>query len=231
MAIAFLYNVGGKSEDSVYSDILDEEYGSVQHYDLSVSAINATVSVTRNGNSVSAGTGVLTQGDVLTITASAGSGYEMSALTVNGVTFTSGNTYTVTGDVAIIATAEQAQTGGIVQINYTFDPELSDAWKSDGDILIYDGTDNTGTYLGTLTYGSSGNYTCTSGFLFVVSSDSMSIPHRGIGGYGLDVVTTTGNIYVNDSFSGQYAVGSFPCSFIIQVSGDGTVVYVNIDTD
>ena len=44
-------------------------------------------------------------GDVLQISASASSGYNLSTFTVNGSNFTSGNTVTVTGAVTVVTTA------------------------------------------------------------------------------------------------------------------------------
>lgn len=72
-------------------------------YDLSITASNATVSVTRGGVAVTAGEEVLTSGDVLTISAEADSGYELTTFLVNGNEFTSGSTVTVSGDVTIVA--------------------------------------------------------------------------------------------------------------------------------
>ena len=75
-------------------------------YDLSVTASHATVSVTRGGVAVTAGEEVLRSGDVLTISAEASDGYELSTLTVNGDAFESGSTLTVSGDVAVVASAD-----------------------------------------------------------------------------------------------------------------------------
>ena len=66
---------------------------------------NCSLACTIDGESVSAGTSVLTYGDELTITATASEGYEISTLTVNGDAFTSGNDLTVTGNVAIVLEA------------------------------------------------------------------------------------------------------------------------------
>lgn len=82
-------------------------------YSLSISAgANTSVSVTRNSSpNQGASTGTLSSGsvvyygDVLTITASASSGYNLSTFTVNGSNFTSGNTITVTSAVSVVTTA------------------------------------------------------------------------------------------------------------------------------
>lgn len=83
---------------------------SLATYDLSVApSANATVSVTRNGSAVNAGTDVLTYGDSITITATPNAGYEITSLQVNNVDFTSGNVYQVTSDVSIVAQSELEQ--------------------------------------------------------------------------------------------------------------------------
>lgn len=56
-----------------------------------------TVSVTRNGVALSSGANI-NEGDVLTIGVTGGT------ITVNGEDFTSGNTHTVTGNVAVVST-------------------------------------------------------------------------------------------------------------------------------
>ena len=66
---------------------------------------NVTVTYTVEQQEVTAGTGVLSYGDVLTITATPADGYAVSTLTVNGETFTSGNTITVTGNITVVAEA------------------------------------------------------------------------------------------------------------------------------
>jgi len=77
---------------------------SLETYDLTENDDpNTTLTVTRGGTPVTAGTDVLTYGDVLTISASAATGYE-TVITVNGETFTSGETLTVNEDVNIVTT-------------------------------------------------------------------------------------------------------------------------------
>lgn len=77
---------------------------------LSISAgEGASVTVNRT-SSPWAATGALTggtvyDGDVLTISFSASTGYSLSTHTVNGSSFTNGGTHTVSGDVTIVATA------------------------------------------------------------------------------------------------------------------------------
>ena len=82
-------------------------------YSLSISqGANTTVTITRTSSpNQGASTGTLSSGsvvyygDVLQITASANSGYNLSTFTVNGSSFTSGNTITVTSAISVVTTA------------------------------------------------------------------------------------------------------------------------------
>lgn len=82
-------------------------------YSLSISqGSNTTVTVTRTSSpNQGASTGTLSSGsvvyygDMLKITASANSGYNLSTFTVNGSGFTSGNTITVTSAISVVTTA------------------------------------------------------------------------------------------------------------------------------
>lgn len=78
-------------------------------YDLSRTATNCAIEVTKDGQAVADGTAVLNNNDVITITATPSDGFEMQSLTVNGEDFTSGDTYRVTGNVAIVGTVEQSE--------------------------------------------------------------------------------------------------------------------------
>lgn len=74
-------------------------------FTLSVSAgTGSTITVKKNGAALANGASI-TYGDVLTVTFSANSGYNLATHTLNGSTFTSGNTHTVTGNVAVASTA------------------------------------------------------------------------------------------------------------------------------
>ena len=81
-------------------------------YSLSISAgTGSNITVNRTSSSY-AGTGNLSNGarlyynDKLKITFTPSTNYAISAHTVNGSTFTSGNTHTVTGNVSVAATAQ-----------------------------------------------------------------------------------------------------------------------------
>lgn len=98
---------------TVDTDIAVTVIASLIKYDLSVTADeNCTVTVTKGGQAVTAGEDAITYGDVLTITATAGEGYQIATLTVNGEAFTSGNTVTVSGNVAVVATSEAVENNG-----------------------------------------------------------------------------------------------------------------------
>ena len=82
-------------------------------YSLSISAgSNTTVTVTRTSSpNQHASTGTLSSGsvvyygDVLTISYSVSSGYKINTATVNGTTFTSGQSFTVTSAISVVTTA------------------------------------------------------------------------------------------------------------------------------
>lgn len=73
-------------------------------HSLTVTATSCTITVTRNGEEIEAGTPIR-DGEKLTITAEADEGAEMSALTVNGESISSGDEITVEGNVVIVGTA------------------------------------------------------------------------------------------------------------------------------
>lgn len=76
-------------------------------YALAISTgAGAVATVTRNGTALSNGA-TIRYGDVLTITFGASTGYALASHTVNGSTFSSGGTHTVTGNVSVAATATQ----------------------------------------------------------------------------------------------------------------------------
>lgn len=83
-----------------------------ESYSLSTSAgTGSTITVSRTSSPLGGATGNIAHGaaiffgDVLKITFTPGSNYSITTHTVNGSTFTSGGSYTVTGNVSVIATA------------------------------------------------------------------------------------------------------------------------------
>lgn len=85
-----------------------------QPHTLTISAgAGTTVTVNRTSSPMGAGTGAISSGaaiydgDVLRVSAAVGSGWELSGLTANGAAIANGGTLTVSGDVAVAATAKQ----------------------------------------------------------------------------------------------------------------------------
>lgn len=90
---------------------------------------HANVTVMRNGTALSSGADIY-DGDMLTITATADTGYRLGTLTVNGTSISSGSSITVSGDVSIAASAQlvtysltvTADTGLTVTVRRTSSP-------------------------------------------------------------------------------------------------------------
>lgn len=83
-------------------------------------ATGSWIRVERDGEELTGGD-ALYDGDVLTITAGANAGYALTGLTVNGESITSGDTYTVSGNVSVASTAKAqglAYIGGEKYIPY-----------------------------------------------------------------------------------------------------------------
>lgn len=71
-------------------------------FDLTIDAgANTTVTVTRGESTVSAGSNVLTYGDVITISASADTDYTLSKFKINGKSYNNDATITVATDIEI----------------------------------------------------------------------------------------------------------------------------------
>lgn len=81
--------------------------GSEEHepFNLVITNTNVTVTVKRNKKAIEAGSDILYNGDVLTITAVGDEGYDVTTLTVNGDDIESGDKVTVNGhNITIVAT-------------------------------------------------------------------------------------------------------------------------------
>ena len=126
------HTVNGTTRNSGYSHTVTGAVSvvataSVLSYTLSISAgTGSSVSVSRTSSpKQSAATGALGNGamvyysDVLKISFGASTGYDLATHTVNGSTFTSGNSHTVTGAVSVVATAN-ASTSTISASNGNF---------------------------------------------------------------------------------------------------------------
>lgn len=106
-------NYTSGTEITVDTDIAVTVISTLNTYDLSVTADeHCSVAVTKGGQAVTAGEDAISYGDVLTITATADEDYQIATLTVNGDAFTSGDTVTVSGNVAVVATSEAVENNG-----------------------------------------------------------------------------------------------------------------------
>lgn len=74
-------------------------------HDLAIRASSCTVTVMREDVSLVPGTGVINDGDVLTVNAEALGGHATSSLTLNGAAIENGDTHTVAGDVLVVGIA------------------------------------------------------------------------------------------------------------------------------
>lgn len=89
-----------------------DNYGNeeVEPFDLTVTNTKATVTVKRGNKTLAAGKDILYNGDVITITATPDSGYEITTLTVNDTAIESGDKVTVNAhNITIVATAEESE--------------------------------------------------------------------------------------------------------------------------
>ena len=94
---------------TVTTDISLVVVSTLNTYNLTITpAENSTISVLKGGEEVEAGTNVISYGDQLVVSASAETGYTITALTINGVDYVESQTITVTGNVAISTTVEAA---------------------------------------------------------------------------------------------------------------------------
>lgn len=116
-------------------------------YTLSISAgTGSQIVVRRNGVALSNGD-TLYQGDSLIITFGTSIGYDLATHSVNGVTFSSGDSHTVTSAVSVVSSATVKQfsltidegTGTQITVTRTYSPigRAEIGTLSDGDILYY----------------------------------------------------------------------------------------------
>ena len=97
------------TEITVDTDIAVEVVSTLNTYNLTLTpAEHTTITVTRGGDVVEAGTGVLTYGDTILISADASEGYMLTALTINNVDYIGNQQITVTGNVAVETTAVES---------------------------------------------------------------------------------------------------------------------------
>ena len=120
---------------------------------LSISAENATVTCQRTSSPAGAGTGILTNGatiydnDVLKFTFTPAANYTIKTHTVNGTTFTSGHSHTVSGNVTVVVVAEPS----IFTLSLNYDSGVNLTVKRNGTTLASGAVLNKGEVL-TITY-------------------------------------------------------------------------------
>lgn len=169
-------------------------------FKLTISAgTGSTITVTRGGSALTNGATV-TYGDVLTISFAAKTGYTLGAHTVNGATFTSGNTHTVTGAVSVESTAtaktytltisQDAHSTATVKRNGV--TLSNNATISTGDVLVITFAAASGYKLKTHTvngsaFTSGGSWTVSGAVAVAVTSESGETPATADGGVWLYV--------------------------------------------
>ena len=150
-------------------------------YALTISqGSNTSITVKRGSSTLSSGA-ILLAGDSLVITFGMSTGYTLTTHTVNGNTFTSGNSYSVSGNVTVKSAATLATytltinqgTGTIISVKKGSTTLNNGATISYGDSLIISISAKTGYNLGTHTVNgsnfTSGTYSVT-GAVTVVST-------------------------------------------------------------
>lgn len=101
-------NYTSGTEITVDTDIALEVVSTLNTYNLTVTeGENTTVTVTKGADEVEPGTGVLTYGDEIVISAEASEGYTLSTFTINGESYATAQTITVSGNVAVVTEATE----------------------------------------------------------------------------------------------------------------------------
>lgn len=136
------------SDSSVHRSFFDNGSATLSlsedvSYTLTISAgSGATVTVRRNGTALPNGAAIR-NGEVLTVSFSAQTGYELTSHTLNGASFPSGGTHTVAGAVTVAAAAVKktyaltvsAGTGSTVTVRRNGTALANGAALTHGDVL------------------------------------------------------------------------------------------------
>lgn len=133
----------------VKTDLTIVGNATAETYFLERTATNCTITVLDSDNEpITDGANKLTYGDVITISAVASEGYELTTFTVNGTDYISGSSTTVRGNFTIIGTATES-------LNASF--EVADV-LANGDKIHFDTTANmVSDFYSQLTYTPSGS--------------------------------------------------------------------------
>ena len=116
-------------------------------YVLSINqGTGSTIAVTRAGYDLSDGS-LISSGESLVVSFSANTGYNLGIHTVNSITFTSGDTHSVSGDVSVVSTANAIEyslsisqgANTIISVNRTSSPYGGGAegYLGNGSVLYY----------------------------------------------------------------------------------------------
>ena len=169
----FVNPIGGGSQQYTIKGDSTTTAVSATTYALTISqGSNTSITVKRGGSTLSNGA-ILLAGDSLVITFGMSTGYTLTIHTVNGNTFTSGNTYSVSGNVTVKSEATLATytltinqgAGTSISVQKGSTVLANNATISYGDSLTISITANTGYSLTTNTVNgnnfTSGTYTVT----------------------------------------------------------------------
>lgn len=192
----YLYT-GGTEYYGDMDKTMSYAFTGIRAFSLSISAgAGSIITVKRSGISLSNGDTIY-YGDVLTITFGASTGYDLTAHTVNGSSFTSGGTHTVAADVTVVATATRKSyiltltTDGHCALTV----ERSGEALSDGSTIYY------GDVL-TISFSALTGYEVESA---VLNGDEITSPytHRVTGNVEIVIITSllsSAWIYINGAF-------------------------------
>ena len=147
-----------------------------RQYTLTINAGTGSTITVKKGSTTLANGATVTHGDVLTISFGAATGYALATHTVNGSSFTSGNTYTVAGAVTVAATATKktytlttdSGTGSTITVKKGSTTLANGATITHGDVLTINFEAKTGYTLATHTVNGS---SFTSGNTHTVSGN------------------------------------------------------------
>ena len=167
----FVNPTGGGSQQYTIKGDSTTTAVSATTYALTISqGSNTSITVKRGSSTLSSGA-ILLAGDSLVITFSTSTGYILTTHTVNGNTFTSGNTYSVSGNVTV---------------------------KSEAALATYTLTINQGT--GTSISVQKGSTTLTNNAT-IYYGDSLTISITANTGYSLDTNTVNGNNFTSGTYT------------------------------
>ena len=182
----FVNPTGGGSQQYTIKGDSTTTAVSATTYALTISqGSNTSITVKRGSSTLSNGA-ILLAGDSLVITFGTSTGYTLTTHTVNGNTFTSGNTYSVSGNVTVKSAATLATytltinqgVGTSISVKKGSDTLTNNATIYYGDSLTISITANTGYSLTTNTVNgnnfTSGTYTVTGAIVVAATASVLS---------------------------------------------------------